>query len=87
MSEYHLTIRYPLMTEDAVALIESENKLTFAVDRKADKMRIAKAVEALYEVKVAKVNTAITPKGIKKAYVTLMPEYKASDVAIRLGVF
>jgi large subunit ribosomal protein L23 len=75
------------MTEDAVALIEAENKLTFVVDRKADKMMIKRAVEALYEVKVAKVNTMITAKGAKKAYVTLQPEYRASDIAIRLGIF
>jgi len=87
MAEHHLVIRYPLMTEDAVALIEAENKLTFVVDTKADKAKIKRAVEALYEVKVAKVNTMITAKGLKKAYVTLQPEYRASDIAIRLGIF
>ena len=87
MAEHHLVIRYPLMTEDAVALIEAENKLTFVVDTKADKVKIKRAVEALYEVKVAKVNTMITAKGVKKAYVTLEPEYRASDIAIRLGIF
>jgi len=87
MAEHHLVIRYPLMTEDAVALIESENKLTFVVDIKANKADIRRAVEALYEVKVAKVNTMITSKGIKKAYVTLQPENRASDIAIRLGIF
>ena len=87
MAEHHLVIRYPLMTEDAVALIEAENKLTFVVDTKADKAKIRRAVETLYEVKVAKVNTMITAKGVKKAYVTLQPEFRASDIAIRLGIF
>lgn len=87
MAEHHLVIRYPLMTEDAVALIEAENKLTFVVDTKADKAKIRRAVEALYEVKVSKVNTMITSKGVKKAYVTLQPEFRASDIAIRLGIF
>mgnify|MGYP001127594420 CR=1 FL=1 len=87
MAEHHSVIRYPLMTEDAVALIEAENKLTFVVDVKADKAEIKRAVEILYEVKVAKVNTMITAKGVKKAYVTLQPEYRASDIAIRLGIF
>jgi len=86
MAEHHSVIRYPLMTEDAVALIEAENKLTFVVDVKADKAEIKRAVEILYEVKVAKVNTMITAKGVKKAYVTLQPEYRASDIAIRLGI-
>jgi len=87
MAEHHLVIRYPLMTEDAVALIEAENKLTFIVDIKANKARIRRAVEELYGVKVAKVNTTITSKGVKKAYVKLQPEYRASDIAIRLGIF
>jgi large subunit ribosomal protein L23 len=87
MSEYQLVVHYPLMTEDAVALIEAENKLTFIVDTKASKARIKKAVESLYQVKVSKVNVSITPKGVKKAFVTLLPEFKASDIAIRLGIF
>jgi large subunit ribosomal protein L23 len=80
-------IIYPLITEDAVNLIESENKLTFIVNLKADKSSIRKAVEALYSVKVEKVNFLITPKGLKKAFVKLAPENKASDLAIKLGIF
>ena len=80
-------ILYPIMTEDAVSLIEKENKLTFIVDRKANKILIKKAAEELYKVKVSKVNTTITTKGLKKAYIQLQPEYKASDMAIRLGIF
>ena len=75
------------MTEDAVALIEAENKLTFVVDPRANKARVKEAVESLYQVKVSKVNVLISPKGVKKAFVTLLPEYKASDIAIRLGIF
>ncbi|MEM4671831.1 MAG: 50S ribosomal protein L23, partial [Desulfurococcaceae archaeon] len=37
-------------------------------------------------VKVAEVKTLITPKGEKKAYVKLHPEYKATEVATRLGI-
>jgi len=79
-------IQYPVMTEDAVGLIESENKLTFIVDIKSNKFEIKKAVERLYEVKVESVNLLITSKGLKKAYVRLKPEYKASDLAIKLGI-
>ena len=45
-----------------------------------------KAVEELYEVEVEKVNLLITPQGEKKAFVKLTPEYRASDVAIKLGI-
>ena len=87
MAQSNMVIRYPLMTEDAVTLIENENKLTFIVDIKANKTMIKKKVEELYNVKVSNVNTVVTPKGLKKAYVKLQPEYKASDMAIRLGIF
>jgi large subunit ribosomal protein L23 len=75
------------MTEDAVKLIESDNKLTFIVDLKANKHNIKRAIEELYEVKVDKVTTLITAKGVKKSYVKLKPEYSASDIAIKLGIF
>ncbi|MHA1627280.1 MAG: 50S ribosomal protein L23, partial [Candidatus Asgardarchaeia archaeon] len=45
------------------------------------------AVEKLYNVKVEKVNTLITPDGRKKAYVKLSKEYSAIDLGTRLGLF
>jgi large subunit ribosomal protein L23 len=80
-------ILYPLTTEDAVNLIETENKLTFIVNLKSNKNKIKRAVEELYDVEVDKVNLLITPKGLKKAYVKLGPANRASDVALRLGIF
>jgi large subunit ribosomal protein L23 len=79
-------IAYPLMTESASLMVEKDNKLIFVVNLKAGKSDVKKAVETLYEVKVEKVNLLITPQGEKKAFVKLTPEYKASDVAIKLGI-
>jgi len=79
-------ILYPLMTESANLMVEKENKLVFIVNLKATKADVKRAVEELYDVKVEKVNMVITPDGRKKAFVKLSPEYKASDVAIKLGV-
>jgi large subunit ribosomal protein L23 len=79
-------ILYPLMTEVASRILESENKLVFAVNMKATKVDVKDAVERLYEVRVEKVNIALTHKGVKKAFVRLHPDYKASDVAIKLGI-
>lgn len=79
-------ILYPLMTESASLMVEQENKLVFIVNLKAAKYDVRKAVEELYEVKVEKVNVLITPKGEKKAFVKLHPDYKAVDVAIKLGI-
>ncbi|MEM3673390.1 MAG: 50S ribosomal protein L23 [Candidatus Bathyarchaeia archaeon] len=79
-------ILYPLMTESASLMVEKENKLVFIINKKATKADVKKAVEELYEVKVEKVNLLITPQGEKKAFVKLTPEYKAVDVAIKLGI-
>ena len=79
-------IRYPLVSEDAVTLIEAQNKITFIVDEDASKNDIRRAVEELYEVKVDRVNSVHTPEGRKKAIVKLAPDYNASDLAVRLGI-
>jgi large subunit ribosomal protein L23 len=84
--ESHAIIKYPVMTERSVNMIENENKLIFMVDRRANKLQIAAAIMELYEVEAETVNTLITRKGEKKAFVKLTDEYDASDVAIRLGI-
>ena len=86
MSEEREVIIRPLMSEKALRLLEELNTLTFIVRRDANKHEIKRAVERLYGVKVEKVNTLITPKGEKKAYVKLSKEYKASDLAAKLGL-
>lgn len=82
-----MSIIHPDVTEKSMKLVETENKLVFVVSRNSSKSEIKTAVEKLYEVKVADVNTSITPRGIKKAYVKLTPEYKAEEVATRIGIF
>ncbi len=80
-------IKRVVVTQDTVQLIEKENKIVFIVDVKAKKPEIKRAVEQLYEVEVDKVNTLITPQGEKKAFVKLKPEYSASELAVKLGIF
>jgi len=79
-------LRYPYTTEKSVTLIEKENKIVFIVDRKASNQQIKEAFEKLFEVKVDKVNTLITKKGEKKAFIKINPKFKASDVAAKLGM-
>ena len=79
-------ISFPLMTESASLMVERDNKLIFIVNLKAGKSDVKKAVEELYEVKVKQVKLLIPPQGVKKAFVKLTPEFKASDVAIKLGI-
>jgi large subunit ribosomal protein L23 len=79
-------VKYPLLSEKAVTLLESENKITFIVDARSDKHDIRRAIEQLYEVRVDQVRTLITPEGDKKAFVKLSPDFKAADLAVRLGI-
>jgi len=82
---YKIIIR-PVQSEKALSLIDKQNTLTFIVDIKATKSEIKSAVEEIFSVKVEKVRVLITPKGEKKAYVKLAPEFKASDIASQLGL-
>lgn len=86
MSELYKVIVKPIQSEKALSLIERQNTLVFIVDRKAGKHDVKRAVEEIFEVKVDEVRTVITPRGLKKAYVKLSPEYKASEVATKLGM-
>ncbi len=51
----------PILTEKADALSEKLSQYTFIVDRKVNKVEIRKAVEAMYNVAVDSVNTAVIP--------------------------
>ncbi len=55
----------PLITEKSENLSEGLNQYTFVVNRKANKVEIRKAVEEMYGVSVAAVNTAIMPAKAK----------------------
>jgi large subunit ribosomal protein L23 len=56
----------PVITENSMDGI-AERKYTFEVAKDANKIEIAKAVETLFEVKVAKVNT-VNVKGKLRRY-------------------
>lgn len=79
-------ILHPVSTEKSIRMMESENKLVFVVDRRADKPAVKKAVEALFKAKVTAVNTQITSKGEKRAIVQFSAETPAIDIATQLGM-
>lgn len=83
----HEVIIKPVITEAVWDMIEVENKIVFEVVKAANKYVIKRAVEELYNVRVSKVRTHITPLGIKRAICTLTPEYQASDLADDLNLF
>jgi large subunit ribosomal protein L23 len=75
------------VTEQAMNEMDFKNKLLFVVDIDATKPAITEEVETRYDVRVVDVNTQVTPKGTKKATVTLSDDDDATDVASRIGVF
>merc|ERR1711909_26543 len=79
-------ISHPLTTESAMKKIEDNNTLVFICNIRASKPQIKLAVKKLYDIQVAKVNTLITPHGLKKAYVRLATDYDALDVANKIGI-
>lgn len=54
----HITdvLKKPVLTEKSLLLQETENKYTFDVALDANKVEVKKAVEAMFNVKVEKVN-------------------------------
>lgn len=74
------------VSDKAIRRIKEQNTIVMIVDLDANKPQIKEAVEELFDVEVAKVNTLITPLAEKKAYITLRPEYSALDLAIDLGI-
>lgn len=86
MKDIYQVIKRPLITEKANILKEKENKVSFVVDRGANKAEIKEAVEHLLKVKVLEVHVSTVkgkPRRIgrtmgkrsdwKKAVVTLRP--------------
>jgi large subunit ribosomal protein L23 len=79
-------INFPVSTEKALRLMESENKLVFDVDPSATKKDIKEAIEKELKAKVVNVTTMLTMKGSKRAYVRFSPETPAIDIATNLGL-
>lgn len=60
-------IRKPRVTEKSTYFMNEQNKYSFEVDPRATKTQIKAAVESIYKVKVAGVNTQIR-KGKQRRY-------------------
>lgn len=79
-------LQFVLMTEKAVQLIESQNKLVFVVHRRSNKSEIKQAAESMFNSRVNKVTTVIDQSGRKKAFIKFSKEGEAGEIAIRLGI-
>ncbi|MCH1591866.1 MAG: 50S ribosomal protein L23, partial [Candidatus Thalassarchaeaceae archaeon] len=74
------------ISDPDIGFMQNNNRLEFIVHRDSTKAQIKMAVESLFEVKVAKVNTRITLTG-KHASVRLAEGYDAEEAALKLGAF
>lgn len=79
-------IYHPYVTEKTMNFMEKNNALEFVVKRNASKQQIKSAIEKMFEAKVKDINTRITKNG-KHAIVIFMPEFKAEDIGMRIGIF
>jgi large subunit ribosomal protein L23 len=79
-------IRRPIVTEKSMAGVR-EGRYTFEVDLRANKVEIRKAVEEIWPVKVAKVNTMIVPGKPRRVGRSRghRPDWKKAIVTLREG--
>ncbi|MCW7075846.1 MAG: 50S ribosomal protein L23 [Candidatus Syntropharchaeales archaeon] len=81
-----MIIKHVIVTEKSTLAMERNNELQFIVDIGAKKSQIASEIEDLFDVTVASVRTAVTPKGEKKAFVSLSKADSADTVITKMGV-
>ena len=65
MSKKYILIK-PLITEKSEGLSDNQNKYSFIVDKRANKVEIKKAVESLFGVKLKAVNTLVRKGKVKR---------------------
>lgn len=58
----------PILSEKANKQTEKQNRYSFVVDKKANKLEIKKAIEEFYGVQVDDVNTMVMPSKAKSKY-------------------
>ncbi|WP_128225643.1 50S ribosomal protein L23 [Halobacteriaceae bacterium SHR40] len=80
-------ILHPHVTEKTVDKMDFDNKMVFICQTDATKEQIVEEVEEQFDLNTTNINTMITPKGQKKAELTLSDEHDAQEVASRIGVF
>ena len=86
MTNYRDIIIAPIITEKA-AMMENENKYAFKVDVKANKTQIKQAIEKIFNVKVASINTVNSHPKKKRVgkYTGMTKKYKKAIVTLAEG--
>ena len=83
----HEVIRRPLVTEKSTIGREENNLVTLAVDPRASKHDVKRAVEALFDVNVVGVRTMRMPRKLRRTgkFVGRKPEWKKALVELAEG--
>jgi large subunit ribosomal protein L23 len=83
----HDVIRRPLVTEKSNIGREEQNLVTFAVDPRATKHDVRRAVEALFDVRVLDVRTMRMPRKTRRVgrFLGRKPEWKKAIVRLAEG--
>ena len=80
-------LKSPILTEKSTTQKETANKVTFEVDRRANKIEIKQAVEKIFKVKVIDVHTMLV-RGKVKRYKNLFgkrSDWKKAVVTLKPG--
>ena len=89
MKNPYQIIKYPLITEKSTILREEKNKYTFRVDKRASKIEIKRAIEAIFpDVEVVAVNTINLrgkPRTFRYSKRGKRPDWKKAIVTLRPG--
>jgi large subunit ribosomal protein L23 len=87
MKNLYDVIRRPLLTEKSTLLKESQQTLVFEVYCDATKFEIKKAVEALFDTKVADVRVARVHGKVKRQgrHAGRRPDWKKAFVVLKKG--
>ncbi len=85
--DLHEVIRRPLVTEKSNIGREEANVVTFAVDPRANKHDVKRAVETLFDVSVLSVRTMRMPRKTRRVgrFVGQKPEWKKALVVLTEG--
>jgi len=87
MKNIYDVLKSPILTEKSTTQKETANKVTFEVDRRANKIEIKQAVEKIFKVKVIDVHTMLV-RGKVKRYKNLLgkrSDWKKAVVTLKPG--
>lgn len=81
-------VKYPVLTDKSVRLVENNTQYTFDVDLKLNKLQIKKLIQDFFQVDVLAVNTHRPPRkkkvlGASKGY---RSRYKRAIITLKSGI-